>query len=131
MNYVYPYLNKEPYDCRLKIILVGSAATGKSSLLQRFLDDSFSVLRPTVGVDYRPKLITVDGWRVKLEIWDTAGAERYRAPLTRPYYRGCSGVLLVYDLTRDESFAELPNWISELQKAHVDPDVPMVFGARF
>jgi Ras-related protein Rab-18 len=87
----------------------------KSSILLRFTDDSFDEhIQSTIGVDFKVKHLEVDGKRVKLTIWDTAGQERFRT-LTSSYYRGAHGVVLVYDVTRIDSFESLENWLKEVQ----------------
>ena len=90
------------------------SGVGKSSILLRFTDDSFASDQPaTIGVDFKVKSIDVDGKKVKLTIWDTAGQERFRT-LTSSYYRGAQGVILVYDVTRKETFENLEQWLKEV-----------------
>ncbi|XP_072109983.1 ras-related protein Rab-18a [Mobula birostris] len=99
----------------LKILIIGESGVGKSSLLLRFTDDTFDPeLAATIGVDFKVKTIAVDGNKAKLAIWDTAGQERFRT-LTPSYYRGAQGVILVYDVTRRETFIRLENWLNELE----------------
>ncbi|CAB1317894.1 unnamed protein product [Coregonus sp. 'balchen'] len=99
----------------LKILIIGESGVGKSSLLLRFTDDTFDPeLAATIGVDFKVKTIAVDGNRAKLAIWDTAGQERFRT-LTPSYYRGAQGVILVYDVTKRDTFTRLENWLNELE----------------
>ncbi|XP_063062967.1 ras-related protein Rab-18a [Engraulis encrasicolus] len=99
----------------LKILIIGESGVGKSSLLLRFTDDMFDPeLGATIGVDFKVKTLTVDGNKTKLAIWDTAGQERFRT-LTPSYYRGAQGVILVYDVSRRDTFAKLDNWLNELE----------------
>lgn len=99
----------------LKILIIGESGVGKSSLLLRFTDDTFDPeLAATIGVDFKVKTISVDGNKAKLAIWDTAGQERFRT-LTPSYYRGAQGVILVYDVTRRDTFVKLDNWLNELE----------------
>ncbi|XP_026887373.1 ras-related protein Rab-18-B isoform X2 [Electrophorus electricus] len=99
----------------LKILIIGESGVGKSSLLLRFTDDTFDPeLAATIGVDFKVKTVAVDGNRAKLAIWDTAGQERFRT-LTPSYYRGAQGVILVYDVTKRDSFTKLGNWLNELE----------------
>uniref|UniRef100_A0A8C3IXB1 small monomeric GTPase n=1 Tax=Chrysemys picta bellii TaxID=8478 RepID=A0A8C3IXB1_CHRPI len=87
----------------------------KESLLLRFTDDTFEpYLNPTIGVDFKVKKMVVDGKPVQLAIWDTAGQERFRT-LTPSYYRGAQGVILVYDVTRKDTFTNLMTWLNELE----------------
>jgi len=92
---------------------------GKSSLLLRFVDNTFEEnLAPTVGVDFKVKLFeTEKAGKVKLTLWDTAGQERFRT-LTSSYYRGAQGVILVYDVTRQDSFDHVQHWLNEVE-AHL------------
>jgi small GTP-binding protein len=84
-------------------------------MLLRFTDDSFDEhIQSTIGVDFKVKHIDMNGKRVKLTIWDTAGQERFRT-LTSSYYRGAHGVVLVYDVTRTDSFENLEQWLKEVQ----------------
>ena len=84
-------------------------------MLLRFTDDSFDEhIQSTIGVDFKVKHLEVEGKRVKLTVWDTAGQERFRT-LTSSYYRGAHGVVLVYDVTRMDSFENLEQWLKEVQ----------------
>ncbi|NWX09530.1 RB18B protein, partial [Caloenas nicobarica] len=104
----------EPAALTLKLLLVGDSAVGKSSLLLRFTGGAFEPrLKPTIGIDFKVKKMVVDGHAVQLAIWDTAGQERFRT-LTPSYYRGAQGVVLVYDVTRKDTFAGLESWLNEL-----------------
>ena len=102
------------YDHLVKILLVGDSGVGKSSLVQRFVHDTFEEVSPTVGVDFKLKYVDVDGKRLKLTVWDTAGQERFRT-LTSSYYRGAHGVVFAYDITSEESFRNLRDvWQKEV-----------------
>ena len=103
------------YDHLVIFLLVGDAGVGKSSLLARFISDSFDEQSPTVGVDFKLKHVDVDGTRLKLTVWDTAGQERFRT-LTSSYYRGAHGVVFVYDVTSRESFENArETWRKEVE----------------
>jgi Ras-related protein Rab-18 len=103
------------YDHLVKILLVGDSGVGKSSLLARFISDSFDEQGPTVGVDFKLKHVDVDGTRLKLTVWDPAGQERFRT-LTSSYYRGAHGVVFVYDVTSRESFENArETWRKEVE----------------
>ena len=89
---------------------------GKSCLLLRFSDDSFTPsFITTIGIDFKIRTITLDGKRIKLQIWDTAGQERFRT-ITTAYYRGAMGILLVYDVTDEKSFSNIRNWIKNIEQ---------------
>ncbi|XP_015793684.1 ras-related protein Rab-18-B [Tetranychus urticae] len=99
----------------LKILIVGESDVGKSSLLLRFTDDTFHNEVPaTIGIDFKSAYLDVDGVNVKLAIWDTAGSERFRS-LTPSFYRGAHGAILVYDVTKRETFMKLESWFNELE----------------
>uniref|UniRef100_A0A8C3C2Y1 Ras-related protein Rab-4B n=1 Tax=Cairina moschata TaxID=8855 RepID=A0A8C3C2Y1_CAIMO len=90
----------ETYDFLFKFLVIGSAGTGKSCLLHQFIENKFKQdSNHTIGVEFGSKVVNVGGKTVKLQIWDTAGQERFRS-VTRSYYRGAAGALLVYDITR-------------------------------
>ena len=100
----------------LKILVIGESGVGKSSLMFRFTDDQFSQdISPTIGLDFRVKVMDHMGFSVKLSIWDTAGQERFKN-ITSSYYRGAHGVILAYDLTSRRSFEDLDNWLVEEAK---------------
>merc|ERR1711879_695957 len=98
---------KRDYDHLFKLVLIGNSGAGKSCLLLRFADDSFTdTYISTIGVDFRFRTVTIDNITVKLQIWDTAGQERFRT-ITSAYYRGAHGIIVVYDITNEESFGNI------------------------
>ncbi|CAB3359609.1 ras-related protein Rab-4B-like [Cloeon dipterum] len=103
----------ESYDYLFKFLVIGSAGTGKSCLLHQFIESKFKEdSSHTIGVEFGSKVVPVSGKQVKLQIWDTAGQERFKS-VTRSYYRGAAGALLVYDVTRRDSFNALANWLAD------------------
>ncbi|RWW82289.1 hypothetical protein BHE74_00009255, partial [Ensete ventricosum] len=93
-----------------------SAGVGKSCLLLRFSDGSFTAsFITTIGIDFKIRTIELDGKRIKLQIWDTAGQELFRT-ITTAYYRGAMGILLVYDVTDESSFNNIRNWICNIEQ---------------
>jgi len=115
----------ERYDYLFKFIIIGDAATGKSCLLHRFIDDKFrKESTHTIGVEFGSKIIEVGGHFVKLQIWDTAGQERFRS-VTRSYYRGAAGAILVYDITSRDSYNHVSSWLNDA-KALANPDIAIV-----
>ncbi|KAF5284645.1 hypothetical protein FQR65_LT13476 [Abscondita terminalis] len=104
------------YDHLFKLLIIGDSGVGKSSLLLRFADNTFSgSYITTIGVDFKIRTVTIDGQRIKLQIWDTAGQERFRT-ITSTYYRGTHGVIVVYDVTNGESFANVKRWLHEIEQ---------------
>jgi len=99
-----------------KLVLLGDAAVGKSSSVERFVkDEFFEFQQPTIGAAFLTQTVALDDYIVKFEIWDTAGQERYRS-LAPMYYRGAAAALVVYDITSQESFSGAKTWIEELQR---------------
>ncbi|KAI3706705.1 hypothetical protein L6452_24628 [Arctium lappa] len=119
------------YDLSFKILLIGDSGVGKSSLLVSFISNSVDDLPPTIGVDFKLKQLTVGGKRLKLTIWDTAGQERFRT-LTSSYYRGAQGIILVYDVSRRETFTNLSEvWAKEVDLYSTNQDcVKMLVGNK-
>jgi len=114
------------FDHLFKIVLVGDSGVGKSNLLSRFTRDNFSLdAKSTIGVEFATRIVQMpDGKRIKAQIWDTAGQERYRA-ITTAYYRGALGAMLVYDVTKQTSFDNVPRWLREL-KDHANKDIVLM-----
>ena len=107
---------EQQYDFLFKILLVGNSSVGKSSLFLRFVDDIWNeTFVPTIGVDFKIKTIEVKKKNVKLQIWDTAGEERFRTIISS-YYKGAHGILLMFDVTDYDSFESLENWLIEIEK---------------
>lgn len=111
-----------PYDMQIKLLMIGDSGVGKTCLLLRYANDSFSpTFITTIGIDFKIKNVDIEGTRIKLQIWDTAGQERFRT-ITTSYFRGAQGILLVYDVTDRRSFESIRNWISQIQQ-HADVHV--------
>ncbi|KAI0729884.1 ras-domain-containing protein [Fomitopsis betulina] len=111
----------------LKFIITGDAAVGKSSLLVRLTDQRFLANPdPTLGVEFGSKLITIpeENKIVKLQCWDTAGTESFRS-ITRSYYRGAAGCLLVYDVTQRQTFVNARSWLADV-RGHADPHLTCI-----
>jgi len=103
----------ERYDFLFKFIVIGDTAVGKSCLLHRFIDNKFKKESThTIGVEFGSKIVEVGGRNVKLQIWDTAGQERFRS-VTRSYYRGAAGAILVYDTTNRDTYNHVSSWLSD------------------
>ncbi|KAI6023750.1 GTPase [Pisolithus microcarpus] len=111
------------YDYLFKVVLIGDSGVGKSgSVLSRFTRNQFNMdSKSTIGVEFATRSINVDGKLIKAQIWDTAGQERYRA-ITSAYYRGAVGALLVYDISKQATFANVTRWLKELRD-HADSNI--------
>jgi Ras-related protein Rab-1A len=104
------------YDYLFKLLLIGDSGVGKSCLLLRFADDSYlESYISTIGVDFKIRTVELDGKTIKLQIWDTAGQERFRT-ITSSYYRGAHGIIVVYDVTDQESFNNVKQWLNEIDR---------------
>ncbi|EEB09162.1 GTPase Ypt4 [Schizosaccharomyces japonicus yFS275] len=112
-------MESDSYDYLIKIVLVGPSGTGKSCLLKRFVDNEWcDNIRHTVGIDFASKVLKIGSEsqckRIKLQLWDTAGQEKFRS-VARSYYKGAAGAILVYDTTSKQSFEELSSWLSDIR----------------
>ncbi|KAI9273063.1 putative GTP-binding protein ypt1 [Phascolomyces articulosus] len=104
------------YDYLFKLLLIGDSGVGKSCLLLRFADDTYTESYiSTIGVDFKIRTIELEGKTVKLQIWDTAGQERFRT-ITSSYYRGAHGIIVVYDVTDQDSFNNIQMWLREIER---------------
>jgi len=113
------------HELLFKFIIIGDSGTGKSCLLRYFLEKKFKKgTAHTIGVEFGSKIITVAKKKVKLQIWDTAGQERFRS-VTRSYYRGAVGCLLVYDVTSRDTYNHLVSWLSDARML-ARPDITVV-----
>lgn len=111
-------------DELFKIVIIGESNVGKSNIMTRyvaneFLHDSFS----TIGVEFMTKVLKINNRTIKLQIWDTAGQERFRV-ISRSIYHGAKGVMIVYDITNQNSFDRIQSWHEEI-KMHVAPEIPI------
>ena len=106
--------DEENYDVLFKIVLIGDSFVGKTNIMSKYLKNEFHEdSKATVGVEFGAKKFDIEGKSVKAQIWDTAGQERYKS-ITTTYYKGAKGALIVYDITRKETFDSVDRWISEL-----------------
>ena len=110
------FVVQRDYDYLFKLLLIGDSGVGKSCLLLRFADDSWSdTYISTIGVDFKIRTLELDGKVIKLQIWDTAGQERFRT-ITSSYYRGSHGIIVVYDITDMTSFNNVKQWMQEIDR---------------
>ncbi|KAG8497339.1 hypothetical protein CXB51_008654 [Gossypium anomalum] len=109
-------------DYVFKVVLIGDSGVGKSQILARFARNDFSLdSKSTIGVEFQTRTLLIEHKSVKAQIWDTAGQERYRA-VTSAYYRGAAGAMLVYDVTKRQTFNHIARWLEEL-RGHADKNI--------
>jgi small GTP-binding protein len=108
---------------RYRYIIIGDSEVGKSSILLQFTEEQFNDTHEmTIGVEMGSRSVQANGKQIKLEIWDTAGQESYLS-ITRSYYRGADGCLLVFDISSKTSFENLSMWLSEARQNSNNPNL--------
>jgi Ras-related protein Rab-1A len=118
------------HDHLLKLLIIGDSCVGKSCLLLRFADDTYSeIYSSTIGVDFKIRTLELEGKTVKLHLWDTAGQERFRT-ITSSYYRGAHGIIVVYDVTDKDSFNNVSHWMQEIEKYAADGVNKLLIGNK-
>jgi len=115
----------------IKILIIGDSTVGKTCLLQRYIDDEFNAsFITTIGIDFKTKRIMHKNLEKKVVVWDTAGQERFKT-ITRAYYRGSNGMLLVYDTTNRNSFNNINRWIREIKESASEDVEIVLIGNKF
>ena len=118
-------MNQNRFDYSFKFILVGDTGVGKTSLIGRFIENRFDPNHEfTVGVEFAAKTVLLNGKPIKLQIWDTAGQEEFRA-ITRSYYRSSAAALVVFDVARRETFRNASRWVEDV-RSNSNRDVILV-----
>ena len=118
------------YDDLFKLVIIGDSGVGKSSILLRFADDTFTDnYYSTIGVDFRFKCVDIGERKCKLQIWDTAGQERFKT-VTSAYYRGADGIIIVFDQTDRESFNNVQNWIDDISKYSTEEPAKLIIANK-
>jgi small GTP-binding protein len=103
-------------DYSIKIVVVGDSGVGKSNILTRYAENQFNQdSKATVGVELHNKTYKINDKYIKVHLWDTAGQERYKS-ITAAYYRGAKGAMIVYDITRPETFNNVDKWFNEIRE---------------
>jgi len=121
---------KPPPKKGFKLVLLGDASVGKSSILMRFLQNKFSEgIETTVGAAFSTKTIESRNRPVKFEIWDTAGQERFRS-LAPMYYRGASSAVVVYDQTNPVTFERAQEWVRQVMQTSTNPNIVIALAAN-
>ncbi|XP_038605503.1 ras-related protein Rab-17 [Tachyglossus aculeatus] len=114
--------NAQPQPSVFKLVLLGSGSVGKSSLVLRYVKNEFKSILPTVGCAFFSQLVCLDSATLKFEIWDTAGQEKYHS-VCHLYFRGASAALLVYDITKKDSFHKAQQWLRELENEFLPEEI--------
>ena len=123
-------MEDEEYSLIFKMILIGDSGVGKSNILSRYINNSFSeTTRSTVGVELSAKVEEINNTKIKIQIWDTAGQERYKS-ITKTYYKGAKGALIVYDITNKDSFKNVDKWINDLKESGDDDVSILIVGNK-
>jgi len=113
-----------------KILLIGDSGVGKTSVILRYTKGIFrEEFLNSIGVDFRSKDLNYDGRKIKLQIWDTAGEERYRT-ITASYYRGAHAIAIVFDLTKMETFEHVKRWIEDINKYAKENVLKFIIGNK-
>ncbi len=131
-QYMKKKSGQQDIDIIHKVVLVGDSGVGKSNLIGRFTKNDFSFeTKATIGVEFAHKVLQVENSIIKAQIWDTAGQERYRA-ITSAYYKGAVGALVVFDITKRESFLSVVKWLREIYEgADMENIVVMLIGNKY
>ena len=116
---------EDDYDYIIKIVLIGDSGVGKTNILSRYISNKFNLnSTSTVGVEFQSKIVKINDKKIKIQIWDTSGQERYKS-ITSSYYKGAKGAFVVYDITQESTFKNADTWIGEI-KANSSEDVLIV-----
>ena len=108
---------KKQKELLYKILLLGDSSVGKTCFLMRYADNTFQEIHmSTIGLDYKLKNVQLDdGKIVKIQIWDTAGQDRFRS-ITKNYYKGAHGIILIYDVTSRKTYENIKNWVAQIKE---------------
>lgn len=110
---------------RVKLLILGDSGVGKSSILVRYTEEKFNHSHiATIGLDFKTKTIEIDNKKLEMQIWDTAGTEKFRV-ITKTYYQRCSGIVIAYDCSDQKSFDNVTKWIEQI-RTNVEDDIPKV-----
>ena len=113
------------FDQQYKLIILGDSGVGKTCLLMRFTEDKFTQSHiTTIGIDFKTKNLNIGGKTIKLQIWDTAGQEKFRT-ITQTYYKGAMGIILAFDCSDQKSFDSIKSWMKQIE-AHASPGVAKI-----
>ncbi len=113
------------YDYLIKLLVIGNSGVGKTNMLLKFCENNFMTSHlTTIGIDFKIKTITIGKEKIRLQIWDTAGQQKFKT-ITQTYYRGAMGIVLTYAINDRESFQDIENWVKQI-KMHASDNVTKV-----
>ncbi len=114
-----------------KILLLGDSSVGKTCFLMRYIDNTFQDIHmSTIGLDYKLKNVQLEnGKMVKIQLWDTAGQDRFRS-ITKNYYKGAHGIILIYDITENKTFENVKNWMNQIKEEVSDKVTIVLVGNK-
>ena len=123
-------MEDEEYSMIFKMILIGDSGVGKTNILNRYINNTFSeTTKSTVGVELGTKVEEYNNTKIKVQIWDTAGQERQKS-ITKTYYKGAKGAFIVYDITKKDSFKNIDKWIQDLREFGEDDAAILIVGNK-
>ena len=123
-------MEDEEYSMIFKMILIGDSGVGKTNILNRYVNNTFSeTTKSTVGVELGTKVEEYNNTKIKVQIWDTAGQERYKS-ITKTYYKGAKGAFIVYDITNKDTFKNVDKWIQDLREFGEDDAAILIVGNK-
>ena len=118
------------FDEKIKIMIIGESKIGKTSLISRYCNNEFyGAYLSTIGIDFQIKNIMLNNKKIRLQIWDTAGEERYRN-IAKNYFQSSDGFIVVYDISNSESFDKLDNWIEQIKNNSQEKSKMILFGNK-
>ena len=120
-------MKEETYDHLVKVLMIGESGVGKTCVIQRFNKNEFSMNHlSTIAIDFKMKLLDVNGSKIKMQIWDTAGQERFNT-LTTGFFKGSDGIIVCYSVTDEKSFESINKWMNQIHSlAPVEVKVVLV-----
>jgi Ras-related protein Rab-8A len=114
----------------VKVIIIGDSGVGKTNVLTRYCEGIFKdSYVATIGVDFKIKVLNIDGTKIKLQIWDTAGQERFRN-ITTTYFKGAAGIILVYSIDNYDSFRNIHNWMKQIESNSSEESTRILIGTK-
>ncbi|CAK58803.1 unnamed protein product (macronuclear) [Paramecium tetraurelia] len=121
---------QDPYEQLMKVLLLGNSGVGKTQILLRYCDNNFKTgYMCTIGVDFKIKKLQVDEKNVKMQIWDTAGQEKYQT-LTQNFYKGAMGILLVFALNNKDSLRDIDKWMNQIKQHASENIIKVLIGNK-